>query len=177
MLRAAGAFSLYKLADAEPEDPSAAAAKQLAFRLLTASEASLRKGVGKIYQRFLNSQVLLSRVEKNQRRIKVFEFLAKCHTPLEAKSDDEKKACGKIVTSEIDESEFIAKGLFAVNLPISGSPEDIAFKSADQAGKAFAEWAEYATPKGKTRAAEIAKRNALDGETSFAMASHIYFPH
>ncbi|KAL8426366.1 hypothetical protein Efla_002984 [Eimeria flavescens] len=154
---AAGAFSLFQIAEADGDNAST---KEAALRLLTASEASLRRGVGQIYQRFLNSQVLVSRLEKDKQRISVFDLIAKCHNPLEEKSDDEKETCGSIVTSELNEDEYVAKSLFAINLAISGPADDIAYNSTGQATVAFAEWAQYATAQKKKNAAHIALMNA-----------------
>lgn len=118
----------------------------------------MRRGLGVIYQRFLNSQILLARVEKNQRRMKVFELLAKCQAPLEERTKKEQEMCGPIVTSEIDEEGFIAKGLFTTNLAISGPSSDIAFFSNEQkVFEAFVQWEDYAKRKRKKNAEEIAR--------------------
>ncbi|KAL8441612.1 hypothetical protein Emag_007013 [Eimeria magna] len=135
-------------------------AKDAALRLLTAAEASLRNGVGQIYKRFLNSQVLVAKLEKDRQRMSVLDFILKCHTPVQEKSEEEKDTCGSIVTTELDEEEFIRSALFSVNLPIAGPDNDIAFSSTGQATHAFTEWAEYAIANRRATAAHVARRNA-----------------
>ncbi|XP_026191273.1 uncharacterized protein LOC34619717 [Cyclospora cayetanensis] len=169
--KAAGAFSLLHLAETHEED-DAEATKLVALELLTQGEASMRSGLGTIYERFLNSEVLLSRVVKSKKRLKVFELLAKCHTPLEERSEDAKSVCGKIVTSEIDKDEFIASALFSLNLPISGPLNDIAFYSTGTATRAFELWAQYSAAKGKKNALQIANRNVDNGRNA-ALIEHL----
>ena len=143
LLLAAGGFSLYHVASTEEDSPMYEATKEAAFRLLVNSEALMRKGVGTIYRRFLNSQILLSRLENNKERLRVFEFLAKCHTPLEERTTEEKKVCGNIVTSEIDEDEFISKALFSVNLSMVAPLDDISFQLTVSSPNIFDELSRY----------------------------------
>ncbi|KAL8435471.1 hypothetical protein ACSSS7_002478 [Eimeria intestinalis] len=158
---AAGGFSLLQIAEGEADGGPA---RDTALRLLTAAEASLRKGVGQIYKRFLNSQVLVAKLEKDKQRLSVMDFILKCHTPVQEKSEEEKETCGTIVTTELDEEEFIRSAMFAVNLPIAGPDNDIAFNSTGQATHAFAEWADYAIANRKATAAHVARRNADSSE-------------
>ncbi|KAL8454435.1 hypothetical protein Emed_000156 [Eimeria media] len=139
-------------------------AKDAALRLVTSAEASLRKGVGQIYKRFLNSQVLVAKLEKDRQRMSVLDFILKCHTPVQEKTEEEKETCGSIVTTELDEDEFIRAALFSINLPIAGPDNDIAFNSTGQATHAFTEWADYAIATRKPTAAHVARRNADSSE-------------
>ncbi|CDJ57471.1 hypothetical protein, conserved [Eimeria maxima] len=161
LYEAAGALSLFEIAN--EDSASAAGLRQFSLRLLTSADSNMRKGLGEIYKRFLNSQVLLSRVEKNQERIRVFELIAKCQTPLEEKTEEEKQVCGTTVTSEIDPNEFIAKSMAAMNLPISSPEDDIAFHSAGDVTRVFESWLKYATEKRQMRTAQIAQLAAETG--------------
>ncbi|KAL8269663.1 hypothetical protein Esti_006418 [Eimeria stiedai] len=167
--QAAGGFSLFQVAEGEADEEPI---KDAALRLLTAAEASLRNGVGQIYKRFLNSQVLVAKLEKNRQRMSVLEFILKCHTPVQEKSQEEKETCGTIVTTELDEEEFIRAALFSVNLPIAGPDNDIAFNSTGQATHAFQEWADYALANRRTTAAHVARRNA-DSNENETLITHL----
>ncbi|CDJ29800.1 LOW QUALITY PROTEIN: uncharacterized protein EMH_0052810 [Eimeria mitis] len=166
---ATGAFSLFEIAN--EETGPAAELRDMALRLLTTADREMRKGLGEIYKRFLNSQVLLSRVEKNKERIRVFDLIAKCQTPLEEKTEEEKRVCGTTVTSEIDPDEFIAKALAALNLPIASPEDDIAFHSTGDVTRVFEAWEKSATAK---RQAGIARIAQLAGETS---SSAVFLTH
>lgn len=117
----------------------------------------MRKGLGDIYKRFLNSQLLLSKVEKHEERIKIFELIAKCQTPLEEKTEEEKRLCGTTVTSEIDEDEFIVKSLVSLNLPISSPENDIAFHSHGGVTRVFEHWAQFTSDKRLKHHARLAQ--------------------
>ncbi|CDJ47884.1 hypothetical protein EBH_0018220 [Eimeria brunetti] len=166
---ATGAFSLFEIAN-EDSGPSAEL-RNMALRLLTKADEQLRGGLGEIYKRFLNSQVLLSRVEKHEERIRVFELISKCQTPLEEKTEEEKQMCGTTVTSEIDPDEFISRALVALNLPIASPHDDIAFRSTGEVGKIFEAWAAYAAAKRQARGVKIAQ---LAAETA---SSSIFLTH
>ncbi|CDI87730.1 hypothetical protein, conserved [Eimeria praecox] len=163
-----GALALFQIAN--DESAEAKALRDVALRLLTTADGEMRKGLGEIYSRFLNSQVLLARVEKQQERIRVFDLISKCQTPLEEKTEEEKQFCGTMVTSEIDPDEFIAKAMVALNLPISSPEDDIAFHSSGDVTRVFEAWANYAVSKRQTRVAKTARLAAETGASIIFLA-------
>ena len=152
---AAGALSLFQVSLEYSE--TAAKYRDIAVRLLSSAAEEIRKGLGDIYTRFLNSQVLLSRVERKNDRIRVLELISKCQTPLEEKTEEEKRLCGTTVTSEIDRDEFIAKSLVAVNMAISSPADDIGMHYLGQETKAFHALEGFASGKRKRNVERIAQ--------------------
>lgn len=152
---AAGALSLFQVS-LEYSQP-AARYRDAAVHLLSSAVEETRKGLGDIYTRFLNSQVLLSRVEKKTDRIRVFELISKCQTPLEEKTEEEKRLCGTTVTSEIDGDEFVAKSLTALNLTISSPPDDIGLHYLGEQTKVFHALELFASEKRKRNVERVAQ--------------------
>lgn len=115
--------------------------RRAAADYLTRGEAFLRSGLGKIYSSFLNSQIILSRLQNDKPRMTIMEFISKCRTPLEEKTEKEERLCGKIVTTDLDSDEFITNALYSMNLAVSGSSRDLAFNDTSNVNAAFENWA------------------------------------
>ncbi|CDJ48117.1 hypothetical protein, conserved [Eimeria brunetti] len=110
-----------------------------AFSLLRMGSQKLRRAVNSLYGHFLESRIMISRLEGNKSIKTVQDFLSKCNPRLGVPDAD---VCGKVVTGEVDANLFVKEALFATHLPMAVAPNDIAALDEASVGDVFARWRE-----------------------------------
>ncbi|KAL8429312.1 hypothetical protein ACSSS7_006677 [Eimeria intestinalis] len=138
----AAGFALYYATESQAGSQSKAA-----FRELKTGASNLRKAIKSLYRQFLESKIMIARLEGDASVKTVQQFLSKCNDKLGV---PDPQVCGKVVTNEVDPEAFVLDALFALNVRMASPPDDITLMSQTDYGRVFAKWSET-NPKKKDR--------------------------
>ncbi|KAL8446784.1 hypothetical protein Emag_004545 [Eimeria magna] len=148
-----------------------------AFKQLSTGASKLRKAIKSLYRQFLESKIMIARLEGHASVKTVQQFLSKCNDKLGV---PDPQVCGKVVTNEIDPEAFVLDALFSLNARMASPPEDIAMLSQTNYGYVFAKWGE-AKPSKKDRqlaakASDAAAMSSFLANLQRALVTRLAFP-
>ncbi|KAL8428125.1 hypothetical protein Efla_005828 [Eimeria flavescens] len=143
----AGGLAIYYALDGGDVQGAKSRRLKAAFQHLSKGASSLRKSVKSIFGRFLESKIMISRLEGHPSVRTVQQFLAKCN---ERHGAPDPEVCGKVVTGELDPEAFVLEAIYAMNLRMAAPPTDIALLDNVDYGRVFTAWLE---------SSKISKRN------------------
>ncbi|KAL8451645.1 hypothetical protein Emed_001807 [Eimeria media] len=148
-----------------------------AFKELKRGAAKLRKAIKSLYRQFLESKIMIARLEGNASVKTVQQFLSKCNPKLGV---PDPQVCGKVVTNEVDPELFVLDALYSLNVRMASPPDDIALLSQTDYGRVFAQWAET-KPSKKDRqlaakASDAGAMSAFLSNLQRALVTRLAFP-
>ncbi|KAL8275228.1 hypothetical protein Esti_000812 [Eimeria stiedai] len=132
----AAGFALFHATESQA---SAGSRSNAAFTQLKTGASQLRKGIKSLYRQFLESKIMIARLEGHKSVTTVQQFLSKCNDKLGV---PDPQVCGKVLTNKIDPEAFVLDAMFSLNVRMASPTSDIALLSQTDYGHVFAKWAE-----------------------------------